>query len=128
MPEINDNTITMKQHRGEVTPCKFCKTARLERGMMGAACSECMGHGYTAVCLNCSGTGLETADEVWGSKTKHSSTCNICGGKGHLPAHESEYKGPAEVMDGSTPPAVVKPMQNLTISRTGVRAEAGTTK
>jgi hypothetical protein len=117
---VNDNTINMSEHRGEVEPCKFC---RKEETLLGRACGWCFGSGYTAKCLNCDGTGLETAGSVWdGGKSKHSSTCNICGGKGMLPARKADYKGEVDgsedvADDKPLADASAQPMKNLAVTR-----------
>ena len=94
-----------------------------------------MSRGYVAVCLNCDGTGLHTAKSVWDGKSDHTSTCNLCGGRGLFPASEREYVaagGKLEVddtgNDGSTTttvtavatspmPDIISPMKNTQITR-----------
>jgi len=120
---VHDNTIPVSRYRGVVSPCRLCKP---EEVLLGTACTACMGNGYTALCLNCNGTGSETMDAVWGSKTKHSSTCNICGGKGVLPARKTEYH-PAPGADAEPSrellPGAARPMVNLDIRHTAGSAD-----
>lgn len=118
---VNDNSIGMSQYRGEVSPCRWCKK---EETLLGRVCGWCFGSGYTAVCLRCDGTGSETAGSIWdGGKSKHLSTCNICGGKGVLPAREVDYH-PAQGAEPETrephgiPSSTATPMVNLDLHRT----------
>lgn len=89
MPEELAPSIT--EQKGEITPCKMCKNSSLHPTKR-LHCKWCLTHGYTAKCLTCDGTGRETAGAVWdGGKSKHSSTCNTCGGVGTIPARLGEY-------------------------------------
>jgi hypothetical protein len=84
-----DNSIDLKQFKGEVKPCPFC---RPEEVLLGRACQHCMGNFHIATCKNCNGTGKETNASVWdGGRSKHTSTCNPCAGRGYFPARASEY-------------------------------------
>jgi hypothetical protein len=125
------NSINLSDYKGDIRICPFCKP--LDR-LGGRACNQCMSRGYVAVCLNCDGTGLHTAKSVWDGKSDHTSTCNLCGGKGLFPASETDYLasgGKPEVdddgvddVDSVTTPlatspmsAVVSPMKNLQVQR-----------
>lgn len=120
--QINDNTMDLRQYKGAVEPCKYC---RPEETILGRACQWCMSQGYLAACLNCKGTGKVTAGAVWdGGRSQHTSTCHPCSGKGFFPARERDYlaqQQPAPSISSPVEPPplpkVVRPMRELHINR-----------
>ena len=123
------NSINLADYKGDIRVCPFCKP--LDR-LSGRACNQCMSRGYVAVCLNCDGTGLHTAKSVWDGKSDHTSTCNLCGGRGLFPASEREYVAAGNSLpvdddgsDGSVTtslatapmPDIISPMKNTQITR-----------
>jgi len=120
MATINDNSMDLRQYKGPVRVCEFCKP---EATLLGQACPWCFAQGYLAMCLNCNGTGKHTEGAVWdGGKSSHTSTCTPCGGKGVYPARASDYAAQMRVPETATyavppPPVtlprVVRPMPNL---------------
>src|ERR1035437_5398030 len=133
------NSLDLSIYKGDIRICPFCKP--LDR-LSGRSCPFCMSRGYVAACLNCDGTGLCTAKSIWDGKSDHSSTCNMCGGKGLFPATEKAFVAAGgktqEMIDADTEtklaldgrpdsvpvstspmpmPTVINPMQNLQITR-----------
>jgi len=124
VPNPNDpNAINLSEYKGSIAPCRYC---RPEETLLGRTCQYCLGQGHLAQCLNCHGTGKFTGGSIWdGGRSTHTSTCNICGGKGTFPARESEYRhwlAANPVADAETElggddelrslPVAVKPMPN----------------
>ena len=114
------NMLDLSQYKGVIVRCNQCKP---EATLLGASCQTCMSQGYVAMCLNCNGTGKQTAPAVWDrGKSSHTSVCSVCGGRGLFPAREREYLAQPEddrraYEQGERPlpefPQVVKSMTNL---------------
>ena len=79
----------LEEFRGEVRTCG-CKPNE------EMACTFCRGRNYVAKCKACDGKGQNVVP-VAGCSGTMSSTCNICGGTGTLPANK-----PEEVAEAAT--------------------------
>jgi hypothetical protein len=82
---INTNEAEFAKLKGSATACRMCKAAQLPAPLR-QWCKFCLGSGYVALCLPCNGSGKIGAEDVWGGKSVHRSTCNTCGGVGLIPA------------------------------------------
>jgi hypothetical protein len=122
MLPINDNSINLSKYRGQIKRCPICTPAnaskervdsiQIERLTLGKACSVCLGHGFVAVCKNCSGTGIYQGSAIsfGGSDVPHQSACNPCGASGFFavrkPADWTDEPAPEQKSVASIPVAV----------------------
>lgn len=109
---INDNSINLSQHKGEIRRCPLCTRqspdAALDALTSGKACKLCFGQGFVSMCKNCDGTGQFKGRTIWdGGRSEHVSVCSPCGGTGAFAT-----KKPADWVDHPPvdAPKVVEPV------------------
>lgn len=101
---FNSNDVDISSLKGPITACRMCKAAQLPPPLR-QWCKFCLGSGYVALCLPCAGSGKVGAEDVWGGKSIHRSTCNTCGGVGLIPSRAPatpiEEEGAAIMPEGA---------------------------
>lgn len=83
----NDHDTDFAKAKGPVQACRMCKNAGKPLPFR-LYCKFCLTSGYVHLCLPCAGSGIVGAQDAWGGKSVHKSTCNACGGTGMIPARE----------------------------------------
>lgn len=112
---FNSNDTDLSKLKGPATRCRMCKNADLPLPLR-THCKFCLTSGWVAICLPCNGSGKIGAEDVWGGKSIHRSTCNTCGGVGLIPSRAPatpiEEEGAAIMPEGA--PDGMQVMETIT--------------